>query len=171
MVEVHLDMREAMAMGEHFMASFEKHLIKEFNKVLTMALKVAQDRAPVGRSNYLVEGTGPNTAIKKVPGGTLRRSLTAHLQGQLEDVLEGRIGVAGGSPAEKYARMRELGGVIEAKKSRMLRFSPDGKHIVFKRVVHQEPHPYLLPALIFAWPYMQRVPELAFEAAKAEHGL
>lgn len=110
--------------------------------------------------------------IRKVPGGTLRRLLSMIVIKSSVELLEGRIGVPAGSPAEKYARIAELGGTIAAKKAKYLRYSPDGHTIVFKPVVHRSPHPYLLPTLLYVWPLVNEwLPQTAWAEATAEFGL
>lgn len=195
---VTLDLAEAKAQGDLFFAAYERAMVAHFRRAMLVALKAAQQFAPKGEHNYDIEDLDERTRaggsrtstvasqrgfavdaastgkhrIRKVPGGALRRALQLAIEAALsEEMLTGHIGVASGSPAEAYARITELGGTIAAKRAKYLRFSPDGHTIIFKPVVHRDPHPYLLPALIYAWPEIQKVPQLAFEQAAAEMGM
>lgn len=195
-VTVKLDLGPAEAEGAAFFRAYQRNLVIFHGHVLVACLRVAQAFAPVGSRDFVIEDAGgkgrrsghapgnspanpagfatqPGTGsddpvIRKSSGGTLRRALSLAQEVVGAELIRGTIGVAPGSAAEKYARMRELGGTISAKKGRYLRYSPDGQVIVFKPVVHQDPHPYLLPALLYAWPLLQEVPVKAFEAAKME---
>lgn len=192
---VELDMREAQRTTAEFMAAFDRHLETEFRRVLMLMLRQAQSNAPVGSGNYAIEDgrkerrraggsrsrhiakpggfvklQGRDSRIRKISGGTLRRALTVEFE-MATAQLRAQLGVPSGSPAAKYAEMAERGGTIAAKRVKYLRFSPDGQRIIFKPVVHRAPHPYLVPALTYAWPLVQAAPERAFQAAKAEVGL
>lgn len=195
---VHFDWHRAEVHGPIFFEMFAKALEKEFRRTLVVALRAAQKFAPKGDRNYVIEDLDERTRaggstrstpanprgfavqadfnaatghgrwrVRKVPGGTLRRALALMVVGKAEELV-GTIGVRAGSPAEKYARITELGGAIVAKKAKYLRYSPDGQTIVFKPVVHRPPHPYLLPALLFAWPLIEAAPVVAFEKASLE---
>jgi hypothetical protein len=157
--------------GALFIRAFDRHLRTEFERVLVATLAVAKARAPFGDHNWTIDWSGGGANIQSVPGGVLRRSLTFALTDMLDVGMVGQIGVPSASPAAKYARMAELGGTIHAKSGPYLIFSPDGQTVVRTAVVHREAHPYIIPALAYAWPLVKRIPELAFARAADELGM
>lgn len=188
---VRIDMHEVLVRGDEFFRAYELALVRLFRELMIAALKVAQSLAPKGDHNYAIEDldevrrAGGSTssrpanpggfaitndakyAIRKVPGGTLRRALTMAIL-EVGEGVQAKLGVPDSSPAAKYAHIAEVGGTIAAKNARYLRFSPDGKTVIFKPVVHRSPHPYVMPALMYVWPLVQELPGKAFEIAKAE---
>lgn len=192
-VVVHVDLHEVEARGDEFFRAFEAALLQLFREVMMLALKMAQSLAPKGDHNYAIEDleevrrAGGSTSsrpanpggfamqqpsklrIRKVPGGTLRRALTVVIL-EVGETVTAKLGVPDTSPAAKYAHIAETGGIVQAKNVRYLRFSPDGQIVIFKPVVHRAAHPYVMPALMYVWPLMQKVPERAFEMAKVEIG-
>lgn len=189
-VRVKIDLSEVKAKGALFFKEYERLLEAEFRKLMILALKMAQSLAPKGDHNYAIEDldevrrAGGSTssrpgnpggfaiqnsakfAIHKVAGGTLRRALTMAVTTEGE-LVSAKLGVPSSSPAAKYAHIAEIGGTIAAKNVRYLRFSPDGQVVIFKPVVHRAPHPYVIPALMYVWPLVQKLPQEVFELAKA----
>ncbi len=170
-VVVNVDTASAVASGKEFFRVYNSFLRSSFREAVMATLKAAQAWAPKGDNDYMIDWTVRPPAIRKVSGGTLRRALTAVFDTTLSEVLVGIIGVPSTSPAAKYARMRELGGTITATKAPKLIFSPDGAHIVAVTSVHQEPRPYIIPALVFGWPLVKEVPAIAFRKASAARDL
>ena len=161
-VSVSFNLQAAKDQGTIFFDSYRAALVSYFRECVMATLKTAKAFAPKGDHDYVI---GHGTEIRKVAGGTLRRALTAVVQtSQLE--LTGVIGVPADSPAAKYARMRELGGTIRAVHGPYLVFSPDGQSIVRTPVVHQDPHPYAQPALVWGFTQLTQVPSQAWEVGK-----
>lgn len=161
-VVVNVDTASAVASGLRFFRAYNVALKKNFRQAVLATLKAAKSWAPKGDNDYMIDWTVKPPEIRKVSGGTLRRALTAVFDTTLSTVLKGIIGVPADSPAAKYARMREFGGTITATHAPKLIFSPDGAHIVAVTSVHQEPRPYIIPALVFGWPLVKECPRLAF---------
>lgn len=72
--------------------------------------------------------------------GTLRRSIHIERGTVTMDYAEIQLG-----PSVNYGAQVEFGGDIVPVNARRLRFVIDGQ-VIYARRVHQEPHPYMVPA-------------------------
>lgn len=72
--------------------------------------------------------------------GTLRRSIHSERGTVTMDYAEIQLG-----PSVNYGAQVEFGGDIVPVNARRLRFVIDGQ-VIYARRVHQEPHPYMVPA-------------------------
>lgn len=72
--------------------------------------------------------------------GTLRRSIHIERGSVTADSAEIQLG-----PAVNYGAQVEFGGDIVPVRAQRLRFTVDGQ-VIYARRVHQEPHPYMIPA-------------------------
>lgn len=72
--------------------------------------------------------------------GTLRRSIHIERGAVTDDSAEIQLG-----PSVNYGAQVEFGGDIIPVRATRLRFEIDGQ-VIYARRVHQEPHPYMVPA-------------------------
>lgn len=72
--------------------------------------------------------------------GTLRRSIHSERGTVTMDYAEIQLG-----PSVNYGAQVEFGGDIVPVRAQRLRFVVDGQ-VIYARRVHQEPHPYMIPA-------------------------